>query len=43
MGPKNFVVFDASKVIIKKTEHFEGKLKGKRFVMVEGSRREIKL
>ena len=43
MGPKNYAVFDANKVIIKKTEHFEGELKGKRFVMVEGSRKEIKL
>ena len=42
-GLKNYAVFDANKVIIKKTEHFEGVLKGKQFVMIEGSRKEIKV
>ena len=37
-GLKNYAVFDASKVTIKKTKHFEGVLKGNKFVMVENSR-----
>ena len=37
-GLKNYAVFDASKVTIKKREHFEGVLKGNKFVMVENSR-----
>ena len=41
MGPKNLVVFDANKVTIKQTEHFEGYFKGKRFVMVENSRKVV--
>lgn len=40
-GLKNYAVFDASKVTIKKTEHFEGVLKGNNFVMVENSRKEV--
>lgn len=43
MGPKNYVVFDAKKVHILKVEHFEGKLKGEKFVMVEGSKKEVKI
>ena len=43
MGPKNYVVFDAKKVHILKVEHFEGELKGKKFVMIKGSKKEVKI
>lgn len=42
-GLKNCAVFDAKKVHILKVEHFEGKLKGKKFVMIEGSKKEVKI
>ena len=43
MGPKNYVVFDAKKVHILKVEHFEGELKGKKFVMIKGTKKEVKI
>jgi hypothetical protein len=42
-GLKNYAVFDAQKVHILKVEHFEGKLKGNKFVMIEGSKKEVKI
>ena len=40
-GLKNYAVFNASKVTIKQIEHFDGILKGNRFIMVENSRKSI--
>ena len=42
-GLKNYAVFDANKVHILKVEHFEGKLKGEKFVMIEGTKKEVKI
>ena len=42
-GLKNYAVFDANKVHILKVEHIEGKLKGEKFVMIEGSKKEVKI
>ena len=42
-GLKNYAVFDAKKVHILKVEHLEGKLKGGKFVMIEGSKKEVKI
>ena len=38
---KNYAIFNASKVTIKQIEHFDGILKGNRFIMVENSRKTI--
>lgn len=42
-GLKNYAVFDAKKVHILKVEHIEGKLKGEKFVMIEGTKKEVKI
>ena len=42
-GLKNYAVFDANKVHILKVEHFEGKLKGEKFVLIEGTKKEVKI
>ncbi len=42
-GLKNYAVFDENKVVIKKTEHFEGVLKRNKFVMVENSRKVVNI
>ena len=42
-GLKNYAVFDAKKVHILKVEHFEGKLKGEKFVLIEGTKKEVKI
>lgn len=40
-GLKNYAVFNDSKVIIKKIEHFEGVLKREKFVLVENSKKTV--
>lgn len=42
-GLKNYAVFDAKKVRILKIEHIEVRQKGKKNILVEGSKKEIKL
>ena len=42
-GLKNYAVFDAQKVHILKVEHIEVELKRGKYVLVEGSKKEIKL
>ena len=42
-GLKNYAVFDAKKVHILKVEHIEVKLKGSKYVLVEGSKKEVKI
>lgn len=42
-GLKNYAVFDAKKVHILKVEHIEVKLKGGKYILVEGSRKEVKI
>ena len=42
-GLKNYAVFDANKVHILKVEHIEVKLKGGKYILVEGSRKEVKI
>ena len=42
-GLKNYAVFDAKKVHILKVEHIEGKLKGEKFVLIEGTKKEVKI
>ena len=42
-GLKNCAVFDANKAHILKVEHIEVKLKGSKYVLVEGSKKEVKI
>lgn len=42
-GLRNFAVYDAAKIHILKCEHIEIVRKGKKYVLVEGSRKEIKV
>ena len=42
-GLKNYAVFDAKKVHILKVEHLEVEMKGGKYVLVEGSKKEIKI
>mgnify|MGYP007122099677 CR=1 FL=1 len=42
-GLKNCAVFDANKAHILKVEHIEVKLRGSKYVLVEGSKKEVKI
>ena len=42
-GLKNYAVFDAKKVHILKVEHIEVELKRDKYVLVKGSKKEVKL